>query len=166
MFKPKNEAGRSVEFMPQCAIGAAVFEGSFTYGIGWLKNLEGSNSVQVELSRTLGSDVIVGFGSSDVDNPDELGGELEVWLEDEKYITTESSFIYIPAEIKDCSISKGYCVVDQNYTTEEAVDMNGIAFDRRKYRRPQLIVVCVRKYTVGQTDTTYCYTNNRCLVHK
>ena len=48
------------------------------------------------------TDEILGFFGSDPSNPHELGGEIEFWLEDEKFTITESCMIYIPKGIKHC----------------------------------------------------------------
>lgn len=38
------------------------------------------------------------------DKPRELGGEIELWLEDEKYIITKSTMVYIPKGIMHCPV--------------------------------------------------------------
>jgi hypothetical protein len=48
-------------------------------------------------------EVLTLFGS-DPYNPSDLGGELEIWLEDEKYILTKSFLVYIPAGMVHCPI--------------------------------------------------------------
>lgn len=47
---------------------------------------------------------IIGFFSSDPDNPNELGAEIEFWLEDEKYIITKSAMIFVPGGMKHCPL--------------------------------------------------------------
>ena len=36
------------------------------------------------------------FFGSDINNPRDLGGEVEFWIEDEKYLITKSCTIFIP----------------------------------------------------------------------
>jgi len=48
---------------------------------------------------------VVGFFGSDFQNPYDLQGEIEFWLEDEKYILKSSCYIYIPKRIKHCPMS-------------------------------------------------------------
>ncbi len=50
------------------------------------------------------SEIITFFGTS-YDNPEELGGEIELWLEDEQYILTKSFLCYVPAGMKHCPLS-------------------------------------------------------------
>ena len=49
-------------------------------------------------------DEIVGFVGNDPDNPADLGGEVEFWLEDEKYLLTKSCLIYAPAGLRHCPL--------------------------------------------------------------
>jgi hypothetical protein len=47
-------------------------------------------------------DEIVQLIGADPNNPKELGGEVEFWLEDEKFIITKSCAIFIPKGMKHC----------------------------------------------------------------
>jgi hypothetical protein len=49
-------------------------------------------------------DEILGFYGSDPQNPRDLGGEVEFWIEDEKHLLTESFLVYIPAGTKHCPL--------------------------------------------------------------
>jgi mannose-6-phosphate isomerase-like protein (cupin superfamily) len=49
-------------------------------------------------------DEIIGFIGSDPQNPRELNGEVEVWLEDEKYTLNKSCLIYIPKGLRHCPL--------------------------------------------------------------
>ncbi len=49
-------------------------------------------------------DEVVGFIGSDPQNPRDLNGEVEFWLEDEKYILTKSCFILCPKGLKHCPL--------------------------------------------------------------
>ena len=49
-------------------------------------------------------DEVIGFIGSDPENPSDLGGEVEFWLEDEKYLLTESCLIYAPAGMRHCPL--------------------------------------------------------------
>lgn len=56
------------------------------------------------LSHTHDFDEVVGFIGSDPQNPHELYGEVEFWMEDEKYILDKSCLIYIPSGIRHCPL--------------------------------------------------------------
>jgi hypothetical protein len=47
-------------------------------------------------------DEIVTVFGTDPDNPQDLCGEVEYWLDDEKYTLTKSSIIYVPKGLKHC----------------------------------------------------------------
>jgi hypothetical protein len=49
-------------------------------------------------------DEIIGFIGSDPQNPRDLGGEVEFWLEDEKYLLTKSCLIFAPRGIRHCPL--------------------------------------------------------------
>jgi len=47
---------------------------------------------------------IVSFFGTNWDDPTDLGGEVELWLEDEQHIMTKSFMAYIPAGMKHCPL--------------------------------------------------------------
>jgi hypothetical protein len=49
-------------------------------------------------------DEVVGFFGSDPQNPHDLGGEVEFWLEDEKYTLTKSCLILCPKGLRHCPL--------------------------------------------------------------
>jgi len=49
-------------------------------------------------------DETLGFFGTDTENVYDLGGEIEFWLEDEKYMLTKSCIIFVPKGMKHCPI--------------------------------------------------------------
>jgi len=49
-------------------------------------------------------DEVIGFIGSDPQNPRDLGGEVEFWLEDEKYLLTKSCLIFAPKGLRHCPL--------------------------------------------------------------
>jgi len=47
---------------------------------------------------------IFSFMGTNVDDPSDLGGEIEFWLEDEKFILTRSFMVYVPANMEHCPL--------------------------------------------------------------
>jgi hypothetical protein len=47
-------------------------------------------------------DEIIGFLGADSKNPRELGGQMELWLDDEKYILDKTCLVFIPRGLKHC----------------------------------------------------------------
>jgi hypothetical protein len=50
-------------------------------------------------------DEILGFMGTDQAHPDELNGEIELYLDDEKHILTKTCFVYAPKGFKHCPLS-------------------------------------------------------------
>jgi hypothetical protein len=50
------------------------------------------------------TDEIIGFFGNDASRPYDLGGEIEIWLEDEKHIIARSALIFVPAGMKHCPL--------------------------------------------------------------
>lgn len=49
-------------------------------------------------------DEIIGFLGGDPQNPHDLCGEVEFWLEDEKYILNKSCLIFVPKGLRHCPL--------------------------------------------------------------
>ena len=49
-------------------------------------------------------DEVVGFIGNDPQNPSDLGGEVEFWMEDEQYFLTKSCLILCPAGLRHCPL--------------------------------------------------------------
>lgn len=50
------------------------------------------------------TDEIIGFFGSNPQDPYDLGGEIEIWLEDEKHIITSTAMLFVPAGMKHCPL--------------------------------------------------------------
>lgn len=50
------------------------------------------------------SDEIIGFFGSDPQKAHDLNGEIEFWMENEKYLITKSCLIFVPANLKHCPL--------------------------------------------------------------
>ena len=77
-----------------------VVEGAFQMNCSWyLKpSTHGAEAHKHDV------DEIIGFFGNDSNNPYDLGGEIEFWLEDEKQIITKSAMIFVPAGMKHCPL--------------------------------------------------------------
>lgn len=49
-------------------------------------------------------DETIAFFGTDFDNPYELNGEIEFWIEDEKFILTKSCLIFLPKGTSHCPL--------------------------------------------------------------
>ncbi len=50
-------------------------------------------------------DEVIAFIGTDLNDPYDMGAEVELWLEDEKHIITRSSLVFIPAGMKHCPLT-------------------------------------------------------------
>ena len=49
-------------------------------------------------------DEIIGFLGSNPEDPADLGGEIEIWIDDEKHIITRSAMVFVPGGLKHCPL--------------------------------------------------------------
>jgi hypothetical protein len=79
-----------------------IIPGSFHMGFEWAL---GASTVQEELAAHVHDfNEVLGWLGTDWKNPSDLGGEIEFWIEDEKYILTKSCIIFIPKGVKHCPL--------------------------------------------------------------
>ena len=50
-------------------------------------------------------DEIIAFFGTDLNDPKDLGAEVELWLDDEMHIITKSSLVFVPAGLKHCPLT-------------------------------------------------------------
>ena len=79
------------------ALNNAVAEGSIMVNCSWV--YAGENPGRMGAHSHPYPEVI-GFAGGDPRDADNLGAELEFWMEDEKYLIDKSCLIYVPAGIK------------------------------------------------------------------
>jgi hypothetical protein len=63
-------------------------------------------------------DEVIAFFGTDLNDPHDLGAEVELWLGDEKHIITKTSLVFVPAGLKHCPLT--FLRVDRpvfHYTT-------------------------------------------------
>jgi len=49
-------------------------------------------------------DEVITFFGTNFEDPHDLGGEIELWLEDEKFVLTKSFLAYVPAGMRHCPL--------------------------------------------------------------
>ena len=78
-----------------------VVEGAFHMNTAWYMN---EATTLEDVPHVHDADEIIGFFGSDPSNPHELGGEIEMWIEDEKQVITKSALLFVPAGMKHCPL--------------------------------------------------------------
>ena len=79
-----------------------VVEGAFHMNTAWY--LRPAEKTIEDKPHVHDTDEIIGFFGSDPDDPYDLGGEVEIWLEDEKQVIDRSAMIFVPAGMIHCPL--------------------------------------------------------------
>ena len=95
-FQAQREAGDYLDSFHLLSLNDSVARGALYFDAVWMTGLHGTHGFQVELRHSHDFDEVLGFFSGNRDNYRELGGEIELWLEDEQYFITRSALVFIP----------------------------------------------------------------------
>ena len=82
---------------------AQVVPGAFQMNTSWYTGVPTEKTAENN-QHSHNSDEIIGFFSGDPQNPNDLGGEIEFWIEDEMHLITKTSMIFIPRGMKHCPL--------------------------------------------------------------
>jgi hypothetical protein len=96
----QRKSGNYIIQTPLFGLDDTVFKGAFYAGTAMYWDKKGTEPVETIPAHVHDFDEVLVFAGTIKDKPRELGGEIELWLEDEKYIITESTMIYIPKGVK------------------------------------------------------------------
>jgi hypothetical protein len=117
--RPKQnlvDAPWSSEFTPERNVRVAfldsdVVPGAFYVECVWIWPRKGPADPNSDFTRKAGTqahshdyDEVIAFFGTDFKNPQDLCGEVELWLGDEKQIITESSLVFVPKGLKHCPL--------------------------------------------------------------
>lgn len=84
------------------SVDAERLEDFFYVDCHWL--WKGSSDTPVEQPHTHDFDEVIGFIGSNRDDPQDLGGEITIWLDDDRHVLTRSCLIYVPAGTRHCPV--------------------------------------------------------------
>ena len=92
---------------PIAALGVSSFKmaGDFDQSFRKVNVMLKATEKEATPSHVHDYDEILGFIGSDPEHPHDLGGEVEYWMEDEKYILNKSCLIWIPKGLRHCPLS-------------------------------------------------------------
>lgn len=79
-----------------------VVEGAFHMNTSWF--LRPTAKTIEDKPHVHETDEIIGFFGSDPDDPYDLGGEVEIWLEDDKHVIDRTAMIFVPAGMRHCPL--------------------------------------------------------------
>jgi hypothetical protein len=86
---------------PMAYIDGRVIPGAFYAETHWFHKATAYSPP----THTHEFDEVLAFYGSDPENPSDLCGEVELWLEDERLILTKSCLVYIPKGTKHCPMN-------------------------------------------------------------
>jgi hypothetical protein len=77
-------------------------DGAITMNCSWM--LAGEDAGKMD-AHTHPYAEIIGFAGTNPDDLHDLGAEAEIWMDDEKYIFTESFLVYVPPRLRHCPLT-------------------------------------------------------------
>jgi len=99
-----RKAGNYIVSEELFSLGEDVFDGSFYTTCVLLKELKGTGAGDTTGSHSHDFDEVLIFTGTKTDDPRDLGGEVEFWIEDEQYIITKGCLVFIPKGTWHCPI--------------------------------------------------------------
>jgi hypothetical protein len=81
-----------------------VVDGAFQMNCSWFLRLPDRATSEGIGTHTHDTDEIIGFFGSNPEDPYDLGGKIEFWIEDEKHILTRSCMIFVPRGMRHCPL--------------------------------------------------------------
>ena len=111
MEMPAEQQSWSAKYRPQDKIDLLhinddVIKGAFYVQAGWFLPAITENKSPDRSTKPHAHtyDEIIGIFGTDTENPHDLCGEIEIWLEDEPQILTKSSLLFIPRGMMHCPL--------------------------------------------------------------
>ncbi|MCJ7604902.1 MAG: cupin domain-containing protein [Dehalococcoidales bacterium] len=106
-LKQNGDAGpdkvkSSIESTHVMSVDSGRLEDFFYVDCRWL--WKGSSGTPVEQPHTHDFDEVICFVGSNREDPHDLGGEITIWLDDDKHVMTRSCLIYVPAGTRHCPV--------------------------------------------------------------
>ena len=86
---------------PLIYLDSDILKGAFYVECAWF--LKGRDEADNE-AHTHPFDEVITFFGTNFEDPHDLCGEIELWLEGEKFVMTKSFLAYIPAGMKHCPL--------------------------------------------------------------
>jgi hypothetical protein len=85
-------------------LDSEVVPGAFYVETVWLYPHPGSSGGHPTEPHKHDWDEILGFFGTNTDDPYDLGGEIELWLEDEQHILTKTCIVFVPKGMMHCPL--------------------------------------------------------------
>ena len=100
-LKKKFDSPYETKFRPEeqteiLLLDGDVLQGAFVVEAVWFWPERVNRTEDDVVSHAHDYDEVLALFGTNMDDPHDLGGECEAWLDDEKHIITKSCFIFIP----------------------------------------------------------------------
>ena len=105
LMEDQAKEGKTIDRTLLLGIQDSIVKGSFFVGCEWLWSLTGDGPVSIEIAHSHDFDEVIGFAGSNRSDPRDLGGEIEFWMEGEKYTLTRTCLIFIPKGVIHCPVA-------------------------------------------------------------
>jgi hypothetical protein len=92
----QRAAGDFADSFHMLRLDNKVAAGAMYFDAVWITGLHGDHGWQVEIQHSHDFDELICLFGSRRDDPRNLGGEVELWLEDEQYFVTKSCVVFAP----------------------------------------------------------------------
>ncbi|MCX7911649.1 MAG: cupin domain-containing protein [Dehalococcoidales bacterium] len=99
-IEEQRRRGNYMESFYMFHLDSNILPGGFYTDCHWILSIKGNGGLQTELAHAHDFNETLGFVGSNPYDPRSLGGEIEFWLEDERYIIDKSCLIFVPAGMK------------------------------------------------------------------
>ncbi len=98
----KRERKSTIESTHLLSVDGEIMKDMFYIDCVWL--WKGSSEDTVEESHVHDFDEVIGFIGSNREDPQDLGGEITIWLDGEKHVLNKTCLIFVPAGARHCPI--------------------------------------------------------------
>ena len=105
LIQNQQKEGKDIDRTMMFGINDSIAKGSFFSGCEWIWGLKDGKPFSIENQHHHEFDEIIGLIGSKKENPRELNGKVEFWMEDEQYLITKSSLIFIPKGVRHCPLT-------------------------------------------------------------
>jgi len=98
----RKETGSSMESTRLLWLDDEIVKGAYYMEFLWL--WRGSSNGFIEEPHQHDFAELIGFIGTNQQDPSDLGGEIDIWLGDERHTLTKSCLVFVPKELKHCPI--------------------------------------------------------------
>ena len=96
-----REASASERMTRVMYLDNEVLKGAFYVECAWFTK---ASDEAAPLPHTHDFDEVLAFFGTNLEDPQDLCGEIEIWLDDEKHVLTQSCVVFIPQGLKHCPL--------------------------------------------------------------